>query len=228
MNPYLNKLGAMLPLKIIGTQFITHNVKQVTLEKPPGFIYRPGQSGHFSVNEEGWVDKIRPFTFTSLNDWPYLELIIKIYKEREGVTNRIGKLHIGEELLLHDVFGSIEYKGPGIFIAGGTGITPFIAIFRALYYSQNLRNIGLIYSNRTIDDIILGQELFKMLGPAYVNVFTRQGVIGFKERKIDRNLLIELIVNFETRFYVCGPKNFTEEISSILIDLGVNPQALII
>ncbi len=218
----------MQSLKILGSQFITHDVKQIVLEKPEGFIYRPGQSGHISINKEGWQDKIRPFTFTSLNEWPHLELIIKIYEERGGVTNQIGKMHIGDELLLHDVFGSVEYKGPGIFIAGGTGITPFIAIFRALYYSQNLRNVGLLYSNRTANDIILGQELFKMLGPAYVNVFTRQGVIGFKERKIDRDLLIELIANFDTRFYVCGPKSFTEEICASLVELGANPQSLII
>lgn len=215
-------------LKILNTYFITHDVKRFILEKPPGFVYRPGQSAHISINLPGIDNEIRPFTFTSLNDWPYLEFIIKIYDERKGVTHELGKLHRGTELILHDIFGTIEYKGPGIFLAGGTGITPFIAIFRALFFSGNLRNIGLIYSNKSEDDIILRDELFRMLGPAYINVFTRQGVIGFRERRIDRNFLIETIGNFDTRFYVCGPKSFTEDITKDLISLGVKPQSLII
>lgn len=215
-------------LKILDTNFITHNVKRFVLEKPKEFIYRPGHSAHISINLPEWKDKIRPFSFTSLNEWPYLEFIIKINENHDGVTNQLGKIHRGAELLMHDVFGTIEYKGPGIFIAGGTGITPFIAIFRALYYSNNLKNIGLIYSNQTQDDIVLGEELFKMLGPAYINVFTKQGVIGFKEKRIDRRFLIETIQRFDKRFYVCGPKSFTEDITNALISLGVNSQSVVI
>lgn len=218
----------METLKIISSSYINHNVKRFILEKPEGFVYRPGQSGNFSINLPGWENEIRPFTFTSLNAWPYLELIVKIYKENKGVTLKMDELNEGTELLLHDVFGSIQYRGSGIFIAGGTGITPFISIFRALYFSGNLRNVGLIYSNQTQDDIIMGEELYKMLGPSFLNVFTRQGVIGFSERKIDRRFLIETIRDFNTNFYVCGPKNFTEDIGRYLISLGVTPESLVV
>ncbi|MFA7447364.1 MAG: flavodoxin reductase [Weeksellaceae bacterium] len=218
----------MQKLKIISSNYVNYNVKRFVLEKPEGFVYRPGQSGHFSINLPGWEDKKRPFSFTSLNDWPYLELIVKIYKDHKGVTAELDKLNVGAELLLHDVFGTIKFKGPGIFIAGGTGITPFIAIFRALYFSGNLRDIALMYSNQTEEDVILGDELFKMLGPAFLNVFTRQGVIGFMERKIDRKYLIETIRDFNTQFYVCGPEGFTEEICRSLISLGVEPESLVI
>ncbi len=218
----------MQRLKIINTHYITHNVKRFELEKPPGFEYTPGQSAHISINLPNWKDQIRPFTFTSLLHWDYLEFIVKIYEDHKGVTSKMGRLNTGDELLLHDVYGTIKYKGPGIFIAGGTGITPFIAIFRALFESGNLRNLALLYSNKTKDDIILHDELTKMLGPAYRNVFTQEGVIGFRERRIDRKFLIETIGGFDSRFYVCGPKIFTEEICEALISLGADPEFLII
>ncbi len=218
----------MQSLKIRNTHFITHNVKRFVLEKPEGFKYTPGQSAQISINLPEWKDQIRPFTFTSLQSWNYLEFIIKIYDDHEGVTFQMGKLNAGDELLLHDVYGTIHYKGPGIFIAGGTGITPFIAIFRALFESGNLRNLALLYSNKTKDDIILHDELTKMLGPAYRNVFTKEGVIGFRERRIDRKFLIETIGDFDSRFYVCGPKIFTEEICDALVSLGADPEYLII
>ncbi len=218
----------MHTLKILDTDYVTHNVKRFVLEKPKDFIYRPGQSAHISIDLPGWEDQLRPFTFTSLNDWPYLEFIIKIYDDHDGVTHRLGKLNAGAAFLLHDVFGTIVYKGPGIFLAGGTGITPFIAIFRALFYSGNLRNIGLIYSNQSEEDIILHEELFKMLGAAYMNVFTKQGVIGFRERKIDRKFLIETIRDFDSHFYVCGPESFVEDINRDLVSLGVKPESVVI
>lgn len=218
----------MQRLKILNTHYISHNVKRFVLEKPKDFKYNPGQSAHISINLPGWKDKIRPFSFTSLQSWNNLEFIIKIYEEHHGVTSQLGKLNTGAELLLHDVYGTIQYKGPGIFIAGGTGITPFIAIFRALFQSGNLRNIALLYSNKTKDDIILHDELTRLLGPAYKNVFTREGVIGFRERRIDRKFLIETIGDFNSRFYVCGPKDFTEEICAALISLGADPEYLII
>ncbi len=218
----------MQRLKILNTYYITHNVKSFLLEKPKDFEYTPGQSALISINLPGWEDQIRPFTFTSLQHWNHLEFIIKINEDHKGVTSQLGKLNAGAELLLHKVYGTIRYKGPGIFIAGGTGITPFIAIFRALFESGNLRNLALLYSNKTKDDIILHDELTKMLGPAYRNVFTQEGVIGFRERRIDRKFLIETIGDFSSRFYVCGPEIFTEEICDALISLGADPEFLII
>jgi predicted ferric reductase len=81
----------------------------------------------------------RPFTFTSLNDNDYLEFIIKIYDSNDGVTE-LGKLKQGDELLIHDVWGAIEYKGEGVFIAGGAGVTPFIAILRQLQAENKIAN----------------------------------------------------------------------------------------
>lgn len=83
--------------------------------------------------------KKRPFTFTSLNDNSFLEFTIKIYNDHEGVTKQLGLLKTGDKLLIDDVWGAIEYKGPGYFIAGAAGLTPFIAILRDLYQKNNRR-----------------------------------------------------------------------------------------
>lgn len=215
-------------LKILDTHYINHDVKKFIVEKPQGFQYIPGQAAELSINTPEWQEQRRPFTFTSLNKWDYLEFIIKIYDDHNGVTHQLGKTNAGAELLLHDVFGSIQYKGPGIFIAGGTGITPFIAIFRALFHTGGLKQNGLIYSNKSAEDIILQEELTRMLGPNYLNVFTKQGVIGFMEKKIDRKYLVETIRDFDRNFYVCGPDQFVQNINAHLISLGAAPESVII
>jgi ferredoxin-NADP reductase len=215
-------------VKILESGFINHDVKRFVLEKPKGFSFIPGQSCNVSINLPEWKDKLRPFTFTSLNEWPYLEFIIKIYTDHNGVTHQLGKTNSGE-LILHDVFGSIQYVGPGIFLAGGSGITPFIAIFRELHKQKKLLpGNALIFSNKTTEDIILGDELTQMLGPAYINVLTREGVIGFREKRIDRNYLIDTIRDFNRHFYVCGPEEFVKDIVNLLLELGASADTVVV
>lgn len=214
-------------VKVLEARFITHDVKRFKVEKPEGYDFIPGQATVVSINLPEWKDEIRPFTFTNLRDAKYLEFMIKIYSDHNGVTKMLGKVNAGDELIIHDVFGAIHYEKPGVFIAAGSGITPFISIFRDLYNKNALRGNRLIYVNKTMDDIIMGEELFRMLKKDFVNVLTRQNVIGYRERRIDRNYLIENIINFSQHFYVCGPDDFVKEITTILLDLGAKSESLI-
>jgi len=129
--------------------------------------------------------------------------------------------------LLHDVFGAIQYKDKGVFIAGGAGITPFISIFRDLYKKQQLYGNKLIYSNKTSEDVIMAEELQKMLKKDFIKVYTRENVVGFIERRIDRNFLIENIADFSQNFYVCGPTDFVKNITNHLLDLGATASTVI-
>jgi ferredoxin-NADP reductase len=222
-------------VKILEAYYITHDVKRFVIEKPTGFEFIPGQAADVSINLPGWTDQLRPFTFTCLRDETYLEFMIKIYSstplssndEHKGVTAKLGGLNAGSELILHDVFGAIQYKGPGIFIAGGAGITPFISILRTLHKEKKLRGNKLIYSNKTSADVIMDSELQMMLKDDFIKIFTRENSVGFFGRRIDRDYLIDHIKDFGQNFYICGPDEFVNDISRSLIDLGAKPDYVV-
>jgi ferredoxin-NADP reductase len=214
-------------VKILETNFITHDVKRFVVEKPPGFTFIPGQAAEVSINTPQWKDQLRPFTFTSRPELDYLEFMIKIYAKNDGVTNALGGTNAGAELIIHNVFGAIHYKGPGVFFAGGSGVTPFIAIFRDLYNKKQIQGNKLINSNKTAQDIILFDELKKMLKDNFLNLLTRENNIGFIERRIDRNFLIDTITDFNQNFYVCGPSEFVTSLVSNLKELGAKTDSLI-
>ena len=214
-------------VKVLESQFINYDVKRFEVEKPKGYDFIPGQDVNISINEPDWKTKKRPFTFTNQKDSKNLEFIIKIYKDHNGVTNKLSEVNAGDELILHDVFGAIHYEKPGVFIAAGTGITPFLAIFRDLYKKNKLRGNKLIFVNKTSLDIIAGQELQRMFKDDFRPIFTREGVVGFRGRRIDRKFLIENIVDFSQCFYVCGPAKFVEEIVENLKALGADSKSLI-
>ncbi len=214
-------------LKIINSEYITPYTKRFVVEKPNDFSYAPGQAALLSINNKEWKNITRPYSFTSLNDWPYLEFMIKIYEEGKGMSAQMPGLSAGDEFIMHEVFGTLKFKGPGIFIAGGTGVTPFIAIIRALYYSGNIQHNGLIYSVKTPDEIINGKEFKQMLGDNYIEIYTKHKVIGFNEKRIEKEFLIETISNFNQNFYLSGPKDFVIDLQRILVELGAEPEMII-
>jgi len=214
-------------VKVLKAQYITHDVKRFVVEKPKGYNFIPGQATEVSVNLQEWKDEKRPFTFTCLQDEDYLEFMIKIYHDHNGVTAILGKTNAGDELILRDVWGAIHYKGPGVFIAGGAGITPFIAILRDLHKKGQLKGNRLIYSNKTSEDVIMEAELQEMLQEDFIKIFTRENVTGFVGRRIDRKYLIANIADFGQHFYVCGPSSFVKSISALLVELGAKPDEVV-
>ena len=215
-------------VKILKTEYVTHNVKRFTLTKPNSYKFKPGQATDIVINLPDWEKERRPFTFTSLNEWDHLEFTIKIYNDHNGVTNQLGKLHAGDELILHDIFGAINYKGEGTFIAGGAGVTPFIAIFRQLQKDEKLGNNKLIFSNRTTNDIILKDEFEKMLGKNFINTITNEKTEKYDNRKMDESYLTEKIKDLSQYFYICGPDAMIESIKEILLHLGADKNKIVI
>ena len=216
-------------VKILEAGFITHDVKRFVVERPPGYDFIPGQATEVSVNTPEWKNESRPFTFTGLREWNYLEFMIKIYPKHNGVTKQLGMANAdGDELIIRDVFGAIQYSKPGVFFAAGTGITPFVAIFRDLYKKKKLSGNKLIYSNKTSADVILKKELIKMFDNDFENIITREHVIGFMGKRIDRDFLIDHVKDFSQNFYVCGPDDFVKSITTYLQDLGATADSIVI
>lgn len=214
-------------VKILKIEEVTHNVRRFTVSKPDNYSFLPGQATEVSVNKESLKNEKRPFTFTGLNEWPTLEFTTKIYTDHHGVTEALGKVKEGDELIIRDVWGAINYKGPGVFIAGGAGVTPFIAIFRQLHKDNKLEGNTLFFSNKTEKDIILKDEFSKMLGKNFYNTLTQEKSEKYDHRKIDKAFLRDHIKNFNQNFYVCGPDLFVKDITGFLQGLGVKADTII-
>lgn len=212
-------------VKIIGIKKITHDVRQFRVEKPEGYSFVPGQATSVSVNTPELRKKRRPFTFTGLESDPFLEFIIKIYPS-QGVTAELEKLKAGDELIIGNVWGAISYKGAGVFIAGGAGITPFIAIFRHLRAEGALEGNKLIFANRTRADIILESELKEMLGDAFINILSEEEEGGYASGFITGEFLRANVTPDDKNFYLCGPPPMMDSVKGHLSDLGIGENAI--
>jgi len=219
--------------RILHRETIASNVDSYIVEKPDGFNFRPGQAVEFAIDQPEWCDDKHPFTITSLPDNPCLEFIIKSYPvarnpKHDGMTEHLGNdVQVGDHVLFGDAWGAIEYRGPGVFIAGGAGFTPFIAILRQLEKQGKLNGNRLFFSNRKADDVFLQSEFTRMLGDNAVFTLTGEHHRDYGQGRIDRSWLETRVQQFDQPFYLCGPPKMVEELGKILKTLGADPASLV-
>ena len=214
-------------VKIKSIDKVTHDVLKIVTERPQGYNFTPGQATEVSINKSGWQEEKRPFTFTCLPDDDYLEFTIKTYPSHKGVTNELLQLKQNDELILHDVFGAIAYKGEGTFIAGGAGVTPFISIFRFLRSENEIGGNKLIFANKRKDDIILKQEFESLLGNNFINILSDEKTTEFAHGYITKEFLKANITDLKKKIYLCGPDAMIDSIEKLLSNLGVEENSII-
>ncbi|MFP7571822.1 flavodoxin reductase [Marivita sp. S2033] len=207
---------------------VTHDTHHLIFDKPAGFEFTPGQATDLSLDRDGWRDKKRPFTFVNLPSDSTLEFVIKSYPDHDGVTEQIGQLGITDQVLIEDPWGAIEDEGPGVFIAGGAGVTPFIAILkRRLQTHGTLDGCHLVFSNKTEKDIILRDAFTSMPGLVCHFIVTDDPESEFQRDRIDKEYLEEIAKQTDGPFYVCGPEPMIDDIVSALKELNVSEERIV-
>lgn len=208
-------------------EFVTHDVLEIHTEKPEGYNFTSGQATTVSINKPDWKGKKNPFTFTCLPTDSYLEFTIKTYPSHKNVTNELLKLVPNDTLILHEAFGAIQYKGEGVFIAGGAGVTPFISIFRDLQLKKKIGNNRLIFANKKKEDIILEAEFNDLLGAQFINILSDEEVQGYAHGRITSDFIQKNCGGIDQYFYLCGPPAMMKAIEQQLLDLHVDKASII-
>ena len=206
-------------VRVLSIEPVTPNVRAYRVEKPARYTFVPGQATEVAVNRAGWTTEARPFTFTSLGKDPWLEFTIKSYNDHDGVTKLLGTLVPGDELLLHDVWGTLTYRGPGLFLAGGAGITPFLSIFRHLKTLNEVQGNRLVFANQTPSDVIREAELRALLGAQFVSL------VG--ERRIDASQVAEELKRKPGFVYLCGPDPMMDAVSALVQSQGYGDRLVV-
>lgn len=208
-------------------QQLAPDVKQFRTEKPVNFQIVPGQATYLSVDKPDLRNEKRPFSFTSLDPEHYLEFIVRIHPEHDEVTKELDKLNASDRLIMQDTWQAIQYKGPGLFLAYGIGITAFIAMFRRLREDDELEGHHLVYAGSTGKDLVLTEELAAMFGPDYAEVLAGSENDDTASGPIDKNFIEEHMGDVSGEFYICGPPEFVDNVQGHVKELGAEPVTLV-
>lgn len=213
-------------LTLQGIEPVTPDTYHLIFNKPDDFTYEPGQAAELTLDEKGWRDEDRPFTMTSLPTDPTLEFVIKSYPDHDGVTAHIPNLKPGDQVFLDGPFGAITDHGVGTFIAGGAGVTPFIAILKK-QAAAGEHGSHLIFANETKADIIMKGLWDSLSGLKTTFVVGEEAEGQMREGQVNKDLLSDVIENLDQPFYICGPGGMVDDVRDTLRKMGVTDDNII-
>ena len=211
----------------------TYRVKSLLLELAQPFGHLPGQHVDVRLTADDGYQAQRSYSISSAPEDKQLSLTVERVTDGEVSPYLVDELRIGDKLQLRGPIGghfvwTSDTDHPLCLIAGGAGVTPLMAMLRHRNRASCRVPALLIYSTRSLEDVIYRGELDAMAdrddGLRIIYALTRdqpEDWHGHRGR-IDRTLLA--MTRFpapqQPAIYVCGPSSFVESISGSLVELG--------
>jgi ferredoxin-NADP reductase len=120
--------------------------------------------------------------------------------------------------------------GPVLLVGGGSGVVPLMAMIRHRVRTGSDAPMRLLYSSRTIEDVIYREELDELTGDGLevFHTLTREQPPGWAgyARRIDADILREVAWPADERpqVFVCGSTRFVDAAADGLVALGYDPR----
>jgi ferredoxin-NADP reductase len=217
----------------------TGRVKSIILKPMNWSGHWPGQHVDIRLTADDGYRAERSYSIASPPEDKLLAITVELVKDGEVSSYLLDELRVGDALEFRGPIGGYfvwhqRLGGPLCLIAGGTGITPLMAMLRHREKSLDRIPASLIYSARSLPDVVYREELERMARRdndlRLVYALTREQPrdwVGHRGR-IDEALLANNGFPREQNpmFYVCGPTGFVEGVSGMLVRLGYDPASI--
>ncbi|MBU2532447.1 MAG: ferredoxin reductase family protein [Alphaproteobacteria bacterium] len=203
-----------------------------------------GETIRFEAGQFVWLNVGHsPF---SLNENPFSiastptkrDQLAFVIKEVGDFTRRTGEIKPGSKAFVDGPHGNMTVAGRGgagiALYAGGVGIAPILSILRNLQARGEPRPVLLLYGNRSVDQIVYGDELEAMTGDLDLQVehFLSEPPASWLGRTgfIDTHALDEIFASRDPGAWlhvICGPLPMIEGIESALLERGIPSRQII-
>jgi ferredoxin-NADP reductase len=214
----------------------TYRVKSLLLHVTNWQGHLPGQHVDLRLTAENGYQAQRSYSIASPPEDDLVSLTVERVDDGEVSPYLVDVLRAGDRFELRGPIGryfvwTVATHGPLLLIAGGSGIAPLMAMLRHRARRKVRASALLLYSSRSLDDVIYREELDMMArgdpGLRVVNTLTRKQPESWRGHRgrIDRALLAEdgFPPKQNPKIYVCGPTPFVEDVSRFLVELGHDP-----
>jgi ferredoxin-NADP reductase len=215
----------------------TARVASLALEVPGWNGHLPGQHVDVRLTAEDGYQAARSYSIASAPDGQRVELTVERLDDGEVSPYLAGEVREGDQFELRGPIGRYFVWEPGLggpllLVAGGSGVVPLMAMLRHRAASGSRVPTRLLYSSRTLEDIIYREELERLAaagdGLTVIHTLTRAQPPGWQgyARRIDRAMLEEVGWPPEERplVYLCGPTRLVESAAADMVALGHEPR----
>jgi ferredoxin-NADP reductase len=196
--------------------------------------YAPGQFMFLHILDDAGASVIkRPYSIASSPSAPYLEFAIDLVGGQ--MTSRLEKMKAGDVLGVEGPAGHMTFKGEAMaaFVAGGTGVSPFMSMLRHISESGLKGSFVLFYSARTRERVLYHDEMMELQrrnrGIKVVITLTREAPerwSGECGRISDAMIQKHLRKAGDYDWWVCGPPEMVKAMRVCLAALGADPKRM--
>lgn len=193
--------------------------------------FRAGQYVNLFVDIRGVLTS-RPYSIASPPGKPYWDITVRRMKGGFVSDYLLDEVKVGDSFQSTGPSGSFYHEpltdgDDLVFLAGGSGITPFASIIREAAERGTDRRMHLIYGSRNPDDVIFWEELRRLeaeMDNLKVDLVISEPPEGYRGHRglLDAGMISGLVGAVEDKtFYICGPTQMYELCQAALGELGV-------
>ena len=230
---------------IVGKPYIISSIRKCT-PSVTSFVFTakdgtdidfvPGMFAMLEYRDGVTGEKIsRAFSIANPPPSNNLEFLISMIHGR--FTSKLDNAKVNDTYYISAPYGQfkfdLENTSKLLFLAGGTGIAPFMSMIRQIEKTNKKADCIVLYSVKFPDEIIEHEELDrfeKELGIKTIVTVTRakDGEMWDGEKgHVDANMIMRHVPDVKERIsYICGPPAFVKALKTALVSLSVDEKEI--
>jgi benzoate/toluate 1,2-dioxygenase reductase component len=208
-----------------------HNDAAVVLEldvDASALVFLPGQYVNIDVPGSG---QHRSYSFSSAPGQSKISFLVK--KIPGGVmSNWLESAQPGHRIELTGPLGSFYLRAaqrPMLFLAGGTGLAPFLSMLEVLAHANSQQKVHLIYGVTRDLDLVqvdaIEAYVAKLPGFTYTTVVADANSNHPRKGWVTQHMPAETLNEGDVDVYLCGPPPMVDAVRKHFDDNGVKPNS---
>jgi ferredoxin-NADP reductase len=225
---------AWLAAEVAGTKWETPRVRTLELNVPGWADHLAGQHLDVRLTAEDGYQAQRSYSIASAPG-ETLALTVERLDDGEVSPYLVDEAREGDGFEVRGPIGGYFVWEPDdparvLLVGGGSGVVPLMAMARSRARVGATAPMRLLYSSRSLEDVIYRDELEELPGDGFevVQTLTREQPAGWTgySRRIDSELLAEVAwpAEDEPKVFVCGSTRFVDAAADGLVGLGYDPR----
>lgn len=213
MNSDLTYKLDLFPVEVLDNTEIASDVYVLSFARKHSFV--AGQVVGISVTSGA---EPRLYSIASDNGEDDIRLLYNV-KPGGEISPSLAELKSGDTIYASAPFGSFYgTANPAVLIASGTGIAPFLSMFRSGLHKDKI----LIHGGRTLDSFYYKDELEELLGKEnYIRCCSQESGDGVYEGRLTKYIREQEILPSGRKYYLCGLAEMVVETRDLLIEKGI-------
>lgn len=237
-NKIENRQPIVRDAEVITVETLAERTVRLVLQLSPNeeqglaFEFEPGQFVELEVVE---LDLKRMYSIANTPNWEgQLEFLIRLQKEGEFSNYLQNQAKKGHQLKIHGPSGTFTLQGqslnPRCFIAGGTGLAPFLSMLRRMAEWGEDHPTQLFLGVNNEQEIFCREELEALqqaLPQLHINICVWQPSddwIDFRGTPADALAAYLKQTDVLPDIYLCGPSMLVEAATEIALEKGISAE----